>query len=361
MTSEREPLAGPHAALAKTSTQAVECSWDIVPLEEVVSRGDPRHKTKLVSSDTDCPRCHIEMTKRCNEFSLVCPKCQASVPNGIGEAHTISAGDNHNTGNNAYMRFKPVGVKNRIFINTMTKCTSENEPYRDQQILQLLKQYNYINQDFKVPLDVLKAAVEMFIKLRDHDYVRRGKTRRGVLGACIYEQCIKYSITKTKAQVARMMQVEENKITFGLEELKSYSKNGIVDVSQNVDPTADYVSQLFEVFDLDQEYRQFVIDLLLRMAHKKVEEVQMCQNQTKVVGAVYFASKLLGWGLTHSDIAANCDNISRGTYLAVTNCIQRNEKKLRKTFIRHNMPLPAGWEPKKKKDETEKEETEKDE
>lgn len=358
MTSEREPSDEPQAVLKNvkaTCMQAVECSWEVASLEEVVSRGDPRQMTTRASStDVDCPRCHIEMTKCWNEFSLVCPKCHVSIAVGIGEAHTISAGENHNTSNNAYMRFKPVGVKDRTLLNTMTKCTSNNESYRDQQILQLLKQFNYINQDFKVPLDALRAAVEMFIQLRDHDYVRRGKTRRGVLGACIYEQCIKHKITKTKSQISRMMQVEESKITFGLEELKGYSKLGVIEVSQNVDPTADYVEQLFEVFDLDSAHRQFVVDLLARMAHKKVEEIESCQNQTKVVGAVYFTSKLLGWGLTHSDIVTNCDGLSRGTYLSVSNAIQRNEKKLRKVFVRHGVPLPAGWEPAKKKDKGEK-------
>lgn len=321
-------------------------TWGVAPLDEIISRVDPKIvKQKISTAELDCPKCHIEMTKSWNEFNLVCPKCHVSTPIGVGESHTIGASENYNTSNNAYMCFKPVGTKNRLYHNTMIKYTSESEPYRDQQILTLLKQYNFINSDFKLPQDVIKAACEMFIKLRSHDYVRRGGTRRGVLGACIYEQCRVANITKTKTQIAKLMQVNEAKITFGLDELQSYHKLGVVEVSQNVDPTSDYVNSLFEIFDLDQDRKQFVIDLLERMTKKNVEEVAACFNTTRVVGAVYFLSKLMGWGLTHDKIAANCDGISRGTYLNVSNAITKNEKKLRKCFVRNNVPFPASWKP----------------
>jgi transcription initiation factor TFIIIB Brf1 subunit/transcription initiation factor TFIIB len=330
-------------------------SWGVAPLEEVVSRDDPKLAKRqgvleLHAEQENCPKCHIEMQKSWNEFNMVCPKCQATVAIGVGEAHTIGASENHNTSENAYMRFKPVGTKNRLYCNTLIKYTSESEPYRDQQILAILKQYNFINADFKVPQDVIRASVEMFIQLRSHDYIRRGGTRRGVLGACIYEQCRKHNITKTKSQIAKMMQVNEAKITFGLEELQIYHKLGVIEVSQNVDPTSDYVDSMFEIFDFDPEYKAFVNALLARMADKKIEEVSTCFTTTKVVGAVYFLSKLMGWGLTHDKIAASQDSgISRGTYLNVTNAITKNEEKLRKVFVRHGVPFPASWKPLEKK------------
>ena len=330
--------------MSKTST------WTVPKLDEIVSRSDPKTaRLAKATAETDCQRCHIEMVKSWNEHNLVCPKCASTISIGVGESHTIGAGENHNTSANAYMSFKPVGTKNRLYHNTLLKYTSESEPYRDQQILTLLKQYNFINQEFKVPQDVIKAACELFIQLRSHEYVRRGGTRRGVLGACIYEQCRKYKVTKTKTQIAKLMQVSEAKITFGIDELNNYAKLGVIEVIQNIDPTADYTDSLFEVFDLDQDRKQFVVDLLDRMAKKKIEEVASCFNTTRVVGAVYFLSKLMGWGLTHEKIAANADGISRGTYLNVANAITKNEEKLRKVFVRHNVPFPASWKPLEKK------------
>jgi hypothetical protein len=88
------------------------------------------------------------------------------------------------------------------------------------------------------------------------------------------------------------------------------------------------------------------------MTKKKVEEVSQCFNTTKCIGAVYFLARHMGWGLTHEQIATACDNISRGTYLNVANAIVKNEDKLRKVFVRHNIPFPAIWKalkPKNKK------------
>lgn len=320
--------------------------WGLCSIDEIVDLTNPAKPT-LESTDLDCPKCHVEMIKSWNEFNMVCPKCAVCHPIGqTGEHHTIGAGENHNTSSNAYMCFKPVGTKNRLYHNTMIKYTSSYEPYRDAQILALLKQYNYINSaDFMVPQDVIKAACEMFIALRDHDYVRRGKTRRGVLGACMYVQCQVAKVTKTKTQIAKMMKVEESKITFGLEELQQYAKLGVVEIPHNIDPTSDYIDTYFEIFNIDETKKSFVIDLVDRMTKKKIEEVSQCFNTTKCIGAVYFLSKLIGLGLTHEQIASNCENISRGTYLNVANAITKNEQKLRKVFVRHNMPFPAGWKP----------------
>lgn len=313
--------------------------WKLPSVDRVISR------SKVIrDSELECPKCGIEMTKSWNEFHLVCPKCSISYPIGeTEEHHTITAGETHNTSSNAYMSFKPVGAKNRLYMNTMVKYTSEYEPYRDKQILQLLTQFNFINEEFKLPMDVIRASCEMFITLRSHEYIVRGKTRRGVLGACIYVQCQKAKVTKTKAQIATMLKIEEAKITFGLKELQQYGKIGVVDIPENVDPTNDYIDRFFEIFDIPQEYKQFILDLIDRMNKKRIEECMQCFNTTKCIGVIFFLNKLLDLGITHEQIAANCSNITRDTYLNISNAIQNNEIKLKKVFIKHKVKLPPNW------------------
>lgn len=318
--------------------------WDLCGMDTILKYNDRAKYSNLKPlSDAECSTCRIEMLKIKDDYHFICPKCAAEVKIGNSGEHTIGAGENHNTSSNAYMSFKPVGLKNKLYYNAMVKYTSEYEPYRDAQILQMMKQYNYISEGAKIPDDVLKAACEMFIALKVHDYVRRGKTRRGVLGACIFVQCINHDITKPKSLIAKLMQVEESKITFGLDELKQFAKLGVIEIPENIDPTAAYIRSYFEMFDLPEKYIEFVIELVDRMTAKKIEEVQSCFNTTKCIGAVYFLSRHFGLGLTHEIIAKNCDNISRGTYLNVTNAILKNETKLRKVFVRHNVHVPTAW------------------
>lgn len=325
-----------------TASDAIE-GWDVCPIDEVTQYADPRFDNVSPPGILQCPKCHIEMTKSWNEYSVVCSKCQIVVPVDMEEHHTIGAGENHNTSNNAYLSFKPVGIKNRLYHNTMVKYLSEPDSYRDAQILQLLKQYNFINEDFKLPYDALKKACEMFITLRENNYVRRGKARRGVIGACLYIACVIQGITKTKSQIAKFMQVEESKITFGLEELQQYDKKGILDIPKNINPCSDFINSYFEILDLPQDKKTFVVDLVERMTKKKIESVMQCNNTTKCIGVIAFVSKHLGWGLQHEQISAACNNICRGTYLNVANTITHHGEKLRKTFTRHNIPLPKGW------------------
>ncbi len=331
----------------KLSIGSTQTEWKVCDLDEAVRITQPIKPINNTGDNEElmCSTCHIEMVKSWNEYNSICPKCDVMITVGVtGDHHTMSASENHNTSSNSYMLFKPVGAQNKLYHRTLLKCTSEYERYRDTQILQLLKQYNYINSDLTVPQNVLRAACEMFICLKGHDYVRRGKTRRGVLGACIYVQCQIHHVTKTKFQIAKLMQVEEAKITFGLEELQQYATLGVIEIPENVDPTADYIDTYFEIFDIPTIYKQFAIDLLDRMTKKKIDEVMQCFNTTKCIGVIFFLGRLLHMsGINHEQIAQNCENISRGTYLNVSNAITNNKAKLRKVFVRHNMPMPSSW------------------
>ena len=298
-----------------------------------------------------CPSCHREMTKR-SEYELGCTNCKTCLPAGnTGEHHTIGACENHNTSSNAYMSFKPVGGgsgKNKIYMNTMIKYTSEYQPLRDNKILAVMRQYNYICDSISIPENILREAASLFIDLTKDDVcVYRGLNRRGIFGGCIKIQCDINNIAKTNSIIAKVMDVEESNITNGLDEIYKLAKlNGIV-LPDNKDPTIDYINNYFETFDLDQSKKQFAIDLLARAAKKQIEEINRAHYNSRCIGVTYFVCKHFGWEITHKQIAANCENISPGTYQNIYKAILNNQKKLNKVFIRHNVHLPQQWSIKK--------------
>lgn len=293
-----------------------------------------------------CRDCGANMEQLQDEFNLTCSKCSANIEIGNVGEHTIGAGEHHNTSKNSYMSFKPTGIRQAgMYQHAMVKYTSEYETLRDSQIRALIKRYDFVNPDFHLPSTVLNAAADLFIQLKAHDYVRRGMCRRGVLGACVFVECQRAGISKTATQIAKMMNVEESKITFGRQELQRYHNNGVINIPQNIDPTAHYVDCLFEIFDIPVQYKKWVIDMLERIDKHRIPEIYSCFTNTKCVGVVYALSQLVGLNITHPQIASKCGNICRGTYLNVWSAIIKNEDILRKCFEKHQMPVPTGWKP----------------
>lgn len=316
-------------------------------LTDLAAATDPlksKREDLLGKSGSDqCPTCAILMEKFLNEYYLVCSKCGYEILIGNSGEYTLGASDNHNTSDNAYMYFKPVGAKHRLYQNTMIKCTSEYEPYRDNKIKTKFIQKNFVNEDFQLPLDVIRESAELFIVLKNNDYVRRGKNLRGVEAACVYEKCQEFNITKTKAQVAKMYNIDESKVSFGLDELYKYKSKGIITMQHNKDPTSDYVDALFEIFNIEYRYKKFIVDLSTRIDEKKVLIMENCFNKTKVVALIYLLGKCLKLDLEHAKIAPKCDNISRGTYVNIYKSILKYPAELLKVFIKHQVPVPEEW------------------
>lgn len=286
------------------------------------------------------PDCNGHMEKYYSEFSLVCGKCGYSkIVGNVGE-HTISAGDCHNISSNAYMYFRATGSKTRAYSNAIVKYTSEHNVHRENDIYKRFTGVNWRNNN-PLPHNVIIEAANMFISMKKHEYVRRGRNLKGVEGACVFMKCQDAGITKTKAEIALYYEIEEALISFGCSELKKFESCGIIDLVQNKNPTEAYVNAIFETFDIDDRYHAFVMDVLDRIETKRILDINS-NAITRVVGMIYTLSQIENLNITHDDIAKNY-TISRSTYINVHKIILENATKLIKSWIKYNITLPAAW------------------
>lgn len=290
-----------------------------------------------------CPECNVEMDKYTDEHSEVCPKCGMIINTGNCGEYNINTGEGHSTSSNAYMPLKPIGARHKLYYHTMVKCTSENETFSQANIYKTFEHINYINNDLHIPKNVIRAAADLFIVLRKNKFVKRSDSRKGLIGACIGKECERAKITKTDAQLAKMVGVSETNISTGRKELQNFHNEKIIDIPQNQDPIPDLINAHFEDFRINEKYKKFVLELLQRIQKKKIDEIETAYATTKCIGAIYTLSSLVDLGITHEQIAAKCGNISRGTYINIYNAIIKNEKKLRKVFVRNSIPTPSSW------------------
>lgn len=282
--------------------------------------------------------CGSGMDKKIGEGSVVCISC-GSIREISIDGCTMGSGDGHNTSSNAYMSFKPVGVGSAPYHHQMLRTTSDPLVARDVRTRAKLAHINFESKEFKFPQTVIDDASTLFASLQKHDTTRRGDARKGLLGACMFVAAQQHKVSKTCAQIAKMIGVDESNVSLGYGILVEYYKKGIIDIPQNHDPTPDYINTLIELFDIPTKYFSFMTDLLEKCDEIHVRETISCHIKTKCVGAMYVLSVSAGLGITHDKIAKLCDNISRGTYLNVYNAIVTNAKKLEPVFKKHGLKL----------------------
>lgn len=331
--------------MSNSSSENYMGSWDVCSLDDIINIDNPFAEKKKELESANCPVCHITLSKLHSEYSLDCKTCGYMEVVSKSETLGMQSGDNHNVSSNSYMSFKPVGGgKNHLYTNTMIKYTSEAAVYKDNQVLDKIVRYNFINNELNLPQSILDSACELFITIKNSvvegNYVRRGKSLRGVLGAGVYVECQRAGITKTKAQIAKMMQVDESHITNGYDELVYFDSKGVILLPKNKDPSEDFFNELFEIFEIPIRYKQFALDLLERMIVKNIKEVQNCQNFSKCIGIVYFMGLHFKFkNITHENISINYNKIARSTYLNITKAVQSNFGILEKTFKKHNLSI----------------------
>lgn len=266
-----------------------------------------------------CIDCNVRLGFYQNEFSLGCPVCKKNIDAPKEEvSQSTQAGLNNNFDNKKY------------------NPGNTNVAYaRRKKFLDRLLEKNFQCDEFKIPVHVLEDAVDTYI---DSKLSTRGMTLEGILSACIMESSNASGCPKTKTQMSVWMDVDESKITAGMLLLKT---NGM-DVSFEI--THKYFLEGFLIdYKIDTKYSDFLCALYDRIHAKSIPEIMGKYMETICIGCVYLLSVQLGKPVSHSTITHFKPTITRSTYVNVYNSIINNEKKLRKVFIRHGIPVPHGW------------------
>lgn len=304
--------------------------------------------TKIADDDetlfTRCETCDTLMEKIA-EYVLGCPNCKTSMDLLNTGEYTLGSGDHYGCSSNAFTSFRPTGGSHsQMYMHTMVKTTSNSEAFRGSQLLDIIKTYNNNSRDFRLPLDVIHDAIELFRSLRDVDFVRRGTARRGMIGACLYAACQKAGVSKTQSQIAIFMSVDESKISQGISDLQRYNSQAFVVIPHNYDPSTDYMASLFEMFELKTElHLAFASAMLERIGKKRTPGIWECFIKSKCVAILWGLNVLYRYGITHDQIHKNCENISKNTYINIWKAIETNRATFERVFTKHNVPLPDRW------------------
>jgi transcription initiation factor TFIIIB Brf1 subunit/transcription initiation factor TFIIB len=291
-----------------------------------------------------CPTCKI----RCKilETSIICEQCGLEREwQNHGDGYSISVDQNYNTTQNSYVSFNIVGTGSYCYQRSFLKTCSDYNSFRNnnnkKEITNIIFQY----EGSKPPTNVINLAAEIFDKIVQAGYVYRKNGKKGVMAACLYYACIMNGIARTPKDIAVIMNTEERFLSQGDRILQELNELGIIDIPTYYEPLDDYLNQFFPALGIDNKYKAFVSDIIIRAEKKHLHIKNECRTTSKCVGAIFLLTRRVK-SLRHIKkdmISKECNDISKTTFIKYYKLLCSNYKLLKKSFKRHGIPMEAEW------------------
>lgn len=293
-------------------------------LQKIIDLVQPRKKeidVKIMEAGSEkCVDCDVAMGTYQNEWTLDCPQCKKSIPKPSESiSQSTMEGLNNFGAKRWYMQYN-----------------TDNSYGRKKKFLDKLLDLNDNCTFFKLPEFVIEEAVDLYIETK---FASRGNSLDGIFGGCIKSKCNEHGCSKTNAQIAILLKIEESKITNGIIMLKS--KEHLEFFFENV--ASNFIEGFLIDYKIDVTYKKFTCDLYDRIYKKKISKITDKYMETICIGCVYLLSVMIGQPVKHSTVTKFKPSITKSTYISVYKAILANKKKLHKVFDINNIPYPVSW------------------
>ena len=286
--------------------------------------------------------------EKCNDVIIdsVC-NCFSSLDTCLHDDSSkfnFSTEKNHNVSSNSFMSFNVVGPNSYRYQKSLLKTCAKYSSYRAHTTRKDLDNCNYNYKGKKIPKNIIKMAIELFSKIKEHNFVFRGNGKKGVLGACLFYACVSNNITKTPREIANIMNIEERFLSHGDRILQEMNENKIISIPTILRPLTDYLSQYFPILNIPDKYKQFIIDIVDKSEKKNIHILNDSRTTTKCIGAIFLLVSRVK-ELKHISqhmIIKEC-NISKSTFIRYYNLLIINYKYIKPVFKKHRIPMPTSW------------------
>ncbi len=292
-----------------------------------------------------CPECQIPC--KINDIFLICEQCgwQREYDCHTHDNYSLSIESNYNTTNNSFMTFNIIGTNSYYYNRSLLKTCADYTSYRansnKKDIINKIYQY----EGNKPPLNVINETADLFDKIKQAGYVYRGDGKLGVIGACLYYISIKNNLTRSPKEVAKIMGIEERFLSQGDRILQELAELNVIEIPTNYKPLNDYLNTFLPCLYIPEKYKYFIIDIIERAERKHLHIGHECRLTTKIVGVIYILTLRVP-ELKHikkDTISAECNNISKSTFIKYATLIFDNYKLMKKPFRKWKIPMPVEW------------------
>jgi hypothetical protein len=355
-------------------TDTVEASDVLsIKLSHAMSRTDARVSKECIVDAGEvgemCSECDREMSQ--GDMGWECLECGA-----IG-------GDLE-----AYQQTTQITLQN----NQSTPCSGvADTKFRSQDdrfnltyssaFMRLQKQHAKKNSEFYIPLDILRETAHIYAtichsvhagpKVADADLTyepmtpkdtsigehndaapKKDKHRHNlILSSLLQNQLDKNGLSKTDNYICQFNGITKAKLTKSKNRLQTFIKSGAVAHVHPYDRIPSFVYLFLSKLGMDTVHTDLVV-AIIRRADEQVDMIRYrtCQDNSKVVGAIWLVARQLNVKLQHPDISEKCERISKSTYMRYVDFIDVNRRRINPILVKHKVrPIPKSFAKNKEK------------
>lgn len=285
-----------------------------------------------------CSDCNCEMSP--GDMGYICTGCGKN--GGELEIHeqTIQITLQNNQTQVAYstpveMRVRSNDDKfNQTYIATFTR----------------LQRQHAKQSDYHIPLNILRETAHLYATIC-HQSAPAGSTTKSthrhnlILSSLLQNQLDKANMSKPDGFVCQFTGVAKSKLTKSKNRLQTFIKSGAVEHVHPYDRIPNFVYLFLTKLGVDTVHTDLVV-AIIRRADEQVDMIRFrtCQDNSKVVGAIWLVARQLNLKVQHQVIFDSCEHISKSTYIRYVEFLDYNRRRINPILVKYKVrPIPKSF------------------
>jgi transcription initiation factor TFIIIB Brf1 subunit/transcription initiation factor TFIIB len=141
--------------------------------------------------------------------------------------------------------------------------------YKERILLRIFKQLQEKADIGLLPLCVIDRAKVMY-KLICNDNIKRGKSRNGLIGACIYYSCKDKNLPLSMYEISKIFNLKLKNITYGCKQFNELMLVNNIDYSKKSEPIKEfnYIDKFCNKLGINSHYKEKILytsDISIRL------------------------------------------------------------------------------------------------
>lgn len=262
-----------------------------------------------------------------------------------------------------------------------TKFRSQDDRFNqtyNSAFMRLQKQHAKKNSEFYIPLDILRETAHIYATIchtthvgprvagadityepptpKDAKDAKIGDSKNAaplkdkhrhnlILSSLLQNQLDKNGLSKTDNYICQFNGITKTKLTKSKNRLQTFIKSGAVAHVHPYDRIPSFVYLFLSKLGMDTVHTDLVV-AIIRRADEQVDMIRYrtCQDNSKVVGAIWLVARQLNIKLLHPNISEKCERISKSTYMRYVDFIDVNRRRINPILVRHKVrPIPKSF------------------
>jgi hypothetical protein len=202
-----------------------------------------------------------------------------------------------------------------------------------------------------IPMDILRETAHLYATIchqgvKTEDGIKKDTHRHNlILSSLLQNQLDKAKLSRPDGFVCQFTGIGKSKLTKSKNRLQTFIKSGVVEHVHPYDRIPNFVYLFLTKLGVDTAHTDLVV-AIIRRADEQVDMIHFrtCQDNSKVVGAIWLIARQLNMKLQHQTIFDNCERISKSTYIRYVEFLDYNRRRINPILVKNKIrPIPKSF------------------